>query len=157
MMSNRTLTLQVNGQPQTLEVPSGQILLETLREALDLVGARNSCGIGMCGTCTVLVDGKAISSCLTLTAQVEGKHITTIEGLSQNGQLHPVQQAYIDHGAFQCAYCTPGLILSTVALLNEHVNPDDATVREYLAGNLCRCGSYVNILNAVRACHTIDD
>ena len=156
-MSSKTVTLQVNGQSHTLEVPSGQTLLETLRETLDLVGARDSCGIGMCGTCTVLVDGQAISGCLTLTAQVDGKQITTIEGLSQNRQLHPVQQAYIEHGAFQCAYCTPGLILSTVALLNEHVNPDDATVREYLAGNLCRCGSYVNILNAVRACHTIDD
>ena len=156
-MSDRTATLQVNGQSHTLEIPSGQTLLETLRETLDLVGARDSCGIGMCGTCTVLVDGKVISSCLTLAAQVEGKNITTIEGLSQNKQLHPVQQAYIDHGAFQCAYCTPGFILSTVALLNEHVNPDDATVREYLAGNLCRCGSYVNILNAVRACHTTGD
>ena len=156
-MSSKTVTLQVNGQSHTLEAPSGQTLLETLRETLDLVGARDSCGIGMCGTCTVLVDGQAISGCLTLTAQVDGKQITTIEGLSQNRQLHPVQQAYIEHGAFQCAYCTPGLILSTVALLNEHDNPDDATVREYLAGNLCRCGSYVNILNAVRACHTIDD
>lgn len=156
-MSDRTLTLQVNGRPHTLEVPSGQTLLETLRESLELVGVRDSCGIGMCGTCTVLVDGKAISSCLTLTAQVENKHITTIEGLSQDGQLHPVQQAYIDHGAFQCAYCTPGFILSTVALLGENANPDDAAIREYLAGNLCRCGSYVNILNAVRACHTIDD
>ncbi len=156
-MSDRTLTLQVNGRPHTLEVPSGQTLLETLRESLELVGARDSCGIGMCGTCTVLVDGKAISSCLTLTAQVENKHITTIEGLSQDGQLHPVQQAYIDHGAFQCAYCTPGFILSTVALLGENANPDDAAIREYLAGNLCRCGSYVNILNAVRACRTIDD
>jgi aerobic-type carbon monoxide dehydrogenase small subunit (CoxS/CutS family) len=156
-MSNKSVTLQVNGKPHTLEVPSEQTLLETLREGLDLVGARESCGIGMCGTCTVLVDNLAISSCLMLTAQVEGKHITTIEGLSPDGQLHPVQQAYIDHGAFQCAYCTPGLILSTVALLNEHVNPDEAAIREYLAGNLCRCGSYVNILNAVRACHTIDD
>lgn len=156
-MSNRILTLQVNGRPHTLEVPSGQTLLETLRETLDLVGARDSCGIGMCGTCTVLVDGKAISSCLTLTAQVAGKHVTTIEGLSQNGRLHPVQQAYLDHGAFQCAYCTPGLILSTVALLKEHRNPDDDAIREYLAGNLCRCGSYVNILYAVRACQTIDD
>lgn len=156
-MSTNQVTLQVNGCSHTLQLPTGQLLLETLREALDLGGARGACGIGMCGACTVLVDGKAISSCLTLTAQVEGKHITTIEGLSQNGQLHPVQQAFIDHGAFQCAYCTPGLILSTVALLNEHVNPDDTTIREYLAGNLCRCGSYVNILNAVRACHTIDD
>ena len=156
-MRNESVTLQVNGYYHTIEVPPTQILLETLRESLNLQGTWGSCGIGMCGTCTVLVDGSAISSCLTLTAQLEGRHVTTIEGLAQKGQLHPVQQAYIDHGAFQCAYCTPGFILSTVALLNEHNNPDDDTIREYLAGNLCRCGSYVNILNAVRACCSIDD
>ena len=156
-MRARSVTLQVNGQTHYLKIPAGQILVETLREALDLGGARNSCDIGMCGTCTVLVDGKAISSCLTLTAQVENKPITTIEGLSQNGMLHPVQQAFIDHGAYQCAYCTPGLILSTLALLDEQPNPDDAAIRKYLAGNLCRCGSHVNILNAVRACRTVDD
>ena len=157
IIDNKTVSLRVNGISHQLEVPSGQLLLATLRDGLGLTGARGSCGIGMCGTCTVLVEDKAISSCLTLTVQVDKKHITTVEGLSQNGQLHPVQQAYIDHGAFQCAYCTPGLILSTVALLNEHENPDDVTIREYLAGNLCRCGSYVNILNAVRSCRQIDD
>ena len=154
---NESVTLQVNGHYHKVEVPPTQILLETLRDSLNLQGTWGSCGIGMCGTCTVLVDGIAMSSCLTLTAQLEGRHVTTIEGLAQKGQLHPVQQAYIDHGAFQCAYCTPGFILSTVALLNEHNNPDDDTIREYLAGNLCRCGSYVNILNAVRACCQIDD
>ncbi len=156
-MRNESVTLQVNGNHHKVEVPPTQILLETLRDSLNLQGTWGSCGIGMCGTCTVLVDGIAISSCLTLTAQLEGRHVTTIEGLAQKGQLHPVQQAYIDHGAFQCAYCTPGFILSTVALLNEHNNPDDDTIREYLSGNLCRCGSYVNILNAVRACCPTDD
>ena len=151
------MTLWVNGDSYSLEVPYEQLLLDTLREGLELGGVRGSCGIGMCGTCTVLVDGKAISSCLTLTIQMEGKEITTIEGLSKDGELHPVQQAYIDHAAFQCAYCTPGLILSTIALLNDHDNPDDATIRKYLSGNLCRCGSYVNILNAVRACCRVDD
>jgi aerobic-type carbon monoxide dehydrogenase small subunit (CoxS/CutS family) len=106
----------------------------------------------MCGACTVLVDGRPISSCLMLVAQAEGRQITTIEGLAENEQLHPVQQAYIDHTAFQCAYCTPGFILSTVALLQETPDPDDRTIRNYLAGNLCRCGSYNNILEAVHAC-----
>lgn len=146
------MTLQVNGKAQALSVPAGQILLETLREQLNLYGARGSCGVGMCGACTVLVDGRAVSSCLLLTRQVAGKAVTTVEGLAAGGRLHAVQQAYVEHGAFQCAYCTPGFILSTVALLEEQPDPDDAAIREYLAGNLCRCGSYVNILKAVRAC-----
>lgn len=147
---NGGVTLRVNGVEHTLEGAATRPLLAVLRDDLGLVGARGSCGIGMCGTCTVLVDGRAISACLMLAAQAEGKAITTIEGLSQDGRLHPVQQAYIDHFAFQCAYCTPGFILATVALLQEHPDPDDETIREYLSGNLCRCGSYVNILQAVR-------
>jgi aerobic-type carbon monoxide dehydrogenase small subunit (CoxS/CutS family) len=126
--------------------------LEVLRDELGLVGAREGCSIGMCGACTVLVDGKAISSCLLLAVQADGSEVTTVEGLSRDGQLHPVQQAYIDHAAFQCAYCTPGFILSTVALLQEYPNPDEETIRRYLSGNLCRCGSYENILRAVKAC-----
>jgi aerobic-type carbon monoxide dehydrogenase small subunit (CoxS/CutS family) len=151
-MDPNAMTLQVNGKAQALSVPAGQILLETLREQLNLYGARGSCGVGMCGACTVLVDGRAVSSCLLLTRQVAGKAVTTVEGLAAGGRLHAVQQAYVEHGAFQCAYCTPGFILSTVALLEEQPDPDDAAIREYLAGNLCRCGSYVNILKAVRAC-----
>lgn len=150
-MHSDTVKLNVNGQEHTVEGGAKRLLVHVLRDDLGLVGARGSCGVGMCGTCTVLVDGRAVSSCLMLAAQAEGKEITTIEGLRQNGKLHPVQQAYIDHYAFQCAYCTPGFILSTVALLNEIDEPDDATIREYLAGNLCRCGSYVNILEAVKA------
>ena len=157
LIMTKSITLWVNGESHTLEVPCDQLLLETLRESLGLVGARGSCGIGMCGTCTVLVDGNAISSCLTLTIQMAGKHITTIEGLSKNGKLHPIQQAYIDHGAFQCAYCTPGLIRTTIALLRDHNKPDDSTIKKYLSGNLCRCGTYVNILQAVRACRQLDD
>ncbi len=126
-------------------------MLEVLRDDLELGSVREGCGIGMCGTCTVLVDGRAISSCLLLAVQAEGKAIITVEGLTSGERLHPVQQAYIDHAAFQCAYCTPGFILSTIALLTEHPNPDDETIREYLSGNLCRCGSYANILKAVRA------
>ena len=126
-------------------------LLAVLREELGLVGAKEGCGIGMCGACTVLVQGKAMSSCLLLAAQCDGTEITTIEGLAAGGALHRIQQAFYDHAAFQCAYCTPGFILATVALLNENPAPSDEEIRECLSGNLCRCGSYQNILRAVHA------
>ena len=146
-----TVTLHVNGRERRLPGAAGRTLLSALHDDLELVGARDACGMGMCGACTVLVDGRAISSCLMLAAQAEGKQITTIEGLADGEGLHPVQQKYIDHAAFQCAYCTPGFILTTIALLEEHASPDEQTIREYLAGNLCRCGSYVHILAAVRS------
>jgi len=151
-MSSEKITLRVNGMSHELAVSPDQTLLEVLREELNLVGAREGCGIGMCGACTVLLDGRAVSGCLVLAVQANGKEIATIEGLAQEDQLHPVQQAYLDHAAFQCAYCTPGFILSTVALLEEDPNPDDDKIRHYLAGNLCRCGSYGNILEAVQQC-----
>jgi aerobic-type carbon monoxide dehydrogenase small subunit (CoxS/CutS family) len=151
-MSNDTLNLRVNGRTYKLDVSPDRTLLDVLREELNLVGAREGCGIGMCGACTVLVNGRAISSCLLLAVQAGDWEITTIEGLGTEEQLHPVQQAYFEHAAFQCAYCTPGFILSTVALLAEMPNPDDDTIRHYLAGNLCRCGSYMNILEAVQHC-----
>ena len=144
------MNLKVNGTEYEIE-NAARGLLDVLREELGLVGAKEGCGIGMCGACTVLVQGKPMSSCLLLTAQVIGKEIVTIEGLARAGALQRVQQAFIDHAAFQCAYCTPGFILSAVALLNENPNPSDDEIREYLAGNLCRCGSYQNILKAVRA------
>jgi carbon-monoxide dehydrogenase small subunit len=150
-MSKESVTLNVNGQEHTVEHGATRLLLHVLRDDLGLVGARGSCGVGMCGTCTVLVDGRTVSSCLMLAAQAEGKAITTVEGLSEDGALHPVQQAYLDHYGFQCAYCTPGFILSTVALLDETPDPDEGEIRDYLSGNLCRCGSYVNILRAVKA------
>jgi len=146
------VTLRVNDRNYELAVSPDQTLLQVLRDDLELVGAREGCGIGMCGACTVLLEGRAVSGCLVLAVQANGKAIITVEGLAQADQLHPVQQAYLDHAAFQCAYCTPGFILSTVALLAENPNPDDDTIRHYLAGNLCRCGSYVNILEAVQAC-----
>lgn len=151
-MNDDQLNFRVNGETHRLAVAPNRTLLEVLRDELGLMGAREGCGIGMCGACTVLVDGKAISSCLLLAVQADGSEVTTVEGLSRDGQLHPVQQAYIDHAAFQCAYCTPGFILSTVALLQEYPNPDEETIRRYLSGNLCRCGSYENILRAVKAC-----
>ena len=143
------MILNVNGNKH--EVQAGtRTLLEVLRDDLGLVGAKEGCGVGMCGACTVLVDGKPISGCLILAEQIAGKEIFTVEGLARNGKLHPIQQAFIDERAFQCAYCTPGFILTTVALLNENPNPGDDEIREYLSGNLCRCGSYRNILLAVK-------
>lgn len=151
-MAKNELTLQINEKSISLETENSRTLLEVLREDLGLVGAREGCGIGMCGACTVLLDGRAISSCLTLAVQAAGHEITTIEGLVRDGDLHPAQQAFIEKFGFQCAYCTPGFILTTVALLNENPHPSDEQIREYLLGNLCRCGSYKNILEAVKAC-----
>ena len=143
------MILNVNGNRH--EVQEGtRTLLEVLRDDLGLVGAKEGCGVGMCGACTVLVDGKLVSGCLTLAAQVADKEILTIEGLTEDGKLHPIQQAFIDERAFQCAYCTPGFILSTMALLKENPNPSEEDIRDYLSGNLCRCGSYQNIVKAVK-------
>ena len=147
-MSQR-VRLRVNGQTRDLDVEVHDTLLEVLRSEFKLTGPREGCGIGMCGACTVLIDEKPISSCLALAALAQGREILTVEGLATGHELHPIQQAYVDHNAFQCSYCTPGFILSTKALLAENANPTADDVREYLAGNLCRCGSYVKILDAV--------
>ena len=141
-------TLKVNGVESEISADT-RTLLSVLRDDLNLVGAKEGCGIGLCGACTVLADGQPISSCLMLAVQAAGREITTVEGLAPEGELHPVQQAFIDHGAFQCAYCTPGFVLSSVALLRENPAPSEEEIRDYLAGNLCRCGSYQNILKAV--------
>ncbi len=142
------MILNVNGSRH--EVQAGtRTLLQVLRDDLGLVGMKEGCGVGMCGACTVLIDGKPISGCLILAEQAADQEILTIEGIASDGQLHPVQQAFIDEGAFQCAYCTPGFILSVLALLNENPSPSEDEIREYLSGNLCRCGSYLNIMKAV--------
>lgn len=145
-----TYTLHVNGNHYDLDVPPQRSLLQVLREELGLTGPREACGVGMCGSCTVLVDGNAVSSCLLLVPQVVGKQIITVEGLAKNGKLHPVQQAFLDHHAFQCSFCTPGFIMAAIALLTEKPNPSDDEIREHLSGNLCRCGSYPEILAAVK-------
>ncbi len=144
------MKLKINGAEYEAKGET-RTLLEVLREELGLVGTKEACSIGMCGACTVLVDGKPISSCLMLATQAAGKEILTIEGLGREGHLHPVQQAFIEEGAFQCAYCTPGFVVSTVALLAENPSPSEDEIREYLSGNLCRCGSYQNIFKAVIA------
>jgi len=145
----RIVQLRVNGVAREVAVEPHHILLDVLRREFDLIGPREGCGIGMCGACTVLVDGVPLSSCLMLAALAAGKELVTIEGLSTGTELHPIQQAYLDHNAFQCSYCTPGFILATKALLDENPSPTPGEVREYLSGNLCRCGSYVKILEAV--------
>ena len=144
------MILMVNGSKYEVQAEMRSTLLDVLRDDLGLVGTKEGCGVGMCGACTVLVDGKPISSCLVLAEQVAGAEILTIEGLGSAETLHPVQQAFLDEGAFQCAYCTPGFVLTTVALLAENPSPSDNEIREYLGGNLCRCGSYQNILQAVK-------
>jgi aerobic-type carbon monoxide dehydrogenase small subunit (CoxS/CutS family) len=143
------MILNINGSKYEVQAEA-RTLLDVLRDDLGLMGTKEGCGVGMCGACTVLVDGKPLSSCLLLAEQVVGKEVLTIEGLGSAENLHPVQQAFLDEGAFQCAYCTPGFVLTTVALLAENPIPSDEEIREYLSGNLCRCGSYQNILQAVR-------
>jgi aerobic-type carbon monoxide dehydrogenase small subunit (CoxS/CutS family) len=144
------LELRVNGKTHRVRARAHHTLLEVLRDQLKLFGAREACGVGMCGACTVLVDGQPMSGCLLLAGLAEGKDILTIEGLEgPDGELHPIQQAYVDHTAFQCSYCTPGFILTTKALLEENPDPTEDQARSYLAGNLCRCGSYVKIIDAV--------
>lgn len=143
--------LTLNGAPVTVEVSPNAILLDVLREQLELTGTKKGCDHGQCGACTVLIDGQAMNACLRLAVMCEGQAITTIEGLAETGHLHPVQQAFLDHDAFQCGYCSPGQILSAVALLADRRVPGDiATVREAMSGNLCRCGAYQNILAAIQ-------
>lgn len=147
------ITLRVNGSEHQLDVPAHRTLLEALRDHVGLTSVREGCGIGMCGACTVLVDGKPISSCLTLAVMAEGQDILTVEGLGGSPEvpdLHPIQQAFVACSGFQCSYCTPGIILTAKALLDERPDASDEEIREYLSGNLCRCGSYVKILDSVR-------
>ena len=139
----------VNGRERELSVKSNQTLLEVLRDDLRLKGTREGCSVGVCGSCTVLVDGKPVSSCLMLASNAEGREVLTIEGLARDGNLDPVQQAFLDHQAFQCGFCTPGMIMAVKGLLNENPKPDEAEVRDYLSGNICRCGTYVEVMAAI--------
>jgi len=139
----------INGRKQEVQINSNQTLLELLRDDLKLKGAVEGCSVGVCGSCTVLIDGKPVSSCLTLATNIEDKQVTTIEGLSQNGELDAVQRAFLKHQAFQCGFCTTGMIMAVKGLLNAHPHPTEEEARDYLSGNLCRCGTYKEVLAAV--------
>jgi xanthine dehydrogenase YagT iron-sulfur-binding subunit len=144
-----TLTTSVNGVAFELRVASHETLLDALRDRLELTGTKKGCDQGACGACTVLVDGRRVLSCLMLAAQCEGREVTTIEGLASAGELHPLQEAFVRHDALQCGYCTPGQIMSAVALLTEGRAGSDDEIREFMSGNLCRCGAYPNIVAAI--------
>ena len=144
------LTLRVNGSAQRLRLDSRVTLLDALRDRLDLTGTKKGCDHGQCGACTVLVDGRRINSCLTLAVMKEGAEIITIEGLASNGELHPLQQAFIDHDAFQCGYCTSGQICSAAGLIAEGKARTADEIRELMSGNICRCGAYPNIVAAIQ-------
>jgi aerobic-type carbon monoxide dehydrogenase small subunit (CoxS/CutS family) len=149
-----TIELAVNGRPSTVEADSQISLLTVLRENLDLTGTKYGCGEGQCGACTVLVDGRAQRSCVTRAESTAQKQITTIEGLARGDQLHPVQEAFLEEGALQCGYCTPGMILSTVALLIRNDHPTRTEIIDSLDGNLCRCGAYSRIISAAQKAAT---
>jgi xanthine dehydrogenase YagT iron-sulfur-binding subunit len=149
--SDFSITLSVNGVGYDLHLSACTTLLDALRDHLHLTGTKRGCDLGQCGACTVLLDGRRINACLMLAVMARGRAITTIEGLASNGQLHPMQEAFIEHDAFQCGYCTPGQIMSAIGLLNEHHADSDTAVREQMSGNICRCGAYTNIVDAVRA------
>jgi carbon-monoxide dehydrogenase small subunit len=145
------ITLTVNGLVYELEVEPRERLIDVLRYKLGYTGVKEGCSTGDCGACTVLLDGKPVTSCLVLAVSANGKSIVTVEGIAREGKLHPVQQAFVEHGAVQCGFCTPGFIVNSYALLNENPNPDVETIRYWLAGNLCRCTGYQKIIKAVLA------
>lgn len=151
MSETLPIDLDINGERRAITIEPRTTLLDALRENLCMTGTKKGCDQGQCGACTVHVDGQRVLSCLTLAAQVEGRRIVTIEGLSApNGDLHPVQAAFVEHDAFQCGYCTPGQIMSAVACIREGRATSDNEIREYMSGNLCRCGAYNSIVAAVR-------
>ena len=147
----KNITFTVNGEEHEVEIESNRLLLQVLRDTLGLTGTKEGCSIGVCGACSVIVDGRVVSSCLTLAASCAGKDIQTIEGLAKNGKLHPLQQAFIEYGGFQCGICTPGQIMAAKSLLDENPTPTEDEVKEWMSGNLCRCTGYYKILEAVMA------
>src|SRR5215831_19828790 len=146
----RTIRFKLNGRSAVAEIATHETLVDVLRREFSLFGARESCGQGMCGCCTVLVNGTAVSGCLYLAAFVDGAEVNTVESLANGDALSPVQEAFIEAGAFQCGYCTPGFILMTTQLLERYPDPDDDQIRHYLSGNLCRCAAYPEIIQAVK-------
>ena len=147
----QSLSLTVNNEARKVSIPVNRSLYQVIKEELDLVGTKDGCRQGVCGSCTVLVDGVPVRSCLTLAVRCEGKHVTTVEGLKSNGKLHPLQQAFIDEGAVQCGFCTPGMLIVAAAFLKQNTKPTEEEIREALIGNLCRCTGYARIIRAVMA------
>jgi aerobic carbon-monoxide dehydrogenase small subunit len=150
-MSYHRITLTVNGSAEVVDVPGHMTLLQMLRDKLAMTGTKNGCASGECGACTVLLNGDAVNSCMVLAAECDGAEIITIEGLSNNGKLDPIQQAMIDLGGVQCGFCTPGVIISARALLNRNPHPSEFEIRDALTGNLCRCTGYNRIVEAIKA------
>jgi xanthine dehydrogenase YagT iron-sulfur-binding subunit len=149
-VSRVSVALTVNGVKHTLSLDARSTLLDVLRDQLDLTGTKKGCELGQCGACTVLVDGRRVVSCLTLAVTKDGASVTTIEGLAKDGKLHPLQQAFVDHDAFQCGYCTPGQICSAAGLISEGRAKTAEEIRELMSGNICRCGAYPNIVAAIQ-------
>jgi aerobic carbon-monoxide dehydrogenase small subunit len=149
-----TIRMRVNGKDYTADVPSQRLLIDCLRYDLGLTGTKEGCSVGVCGACTVVMDGILVSSCLTLAVLADGKEITTVEGLAQDGKLHPVQQAFIDYGGFQCGICTPGMVVAAKALLDQNQNPSDDDIKDWMMGNLCRCTGYYKIIESIRGAAT---
>jgi carbon-monoxide dehydrogenase small subunit len=149
-MATHTITVTINGALERLDVPSNMTLLQILRERLALTGTKNGCEAGECGACTVLLDGEPVNSCMMLAVECDGRQVLTVEGLAPEGDLSPLQQAFVDHNAVQCGFCTPGMVLSATALLRRNPDPTEAEIKEALVGNLCRCTGYVRIIDAIQ-------
>lgn len=145
------LSFTLNGRLQELDVEPHELLLDVVRDRLGLTGAKRSCDVQVCGACTLLVDGRPVSACTTLAFEVRGRSVLTIEGLAENGKLHPLQQAFIEHGGFQCGFCTPGMILAAKALLDENPAPSEADLKHFMHGNICRCTGYKKIIESIMA------
>lgn len=147
---DQRINLKVNGTDHQLEVPARRLLVDCLRYDLGLTGTKEGCSVGVCGACAILLDGQMVASCITLAVAVDGAEIITIEGVAEEGRLHPVQQAFIDHGGFQCGICTPGQVIAAKSLLDMNPDPTDEEIREWMMGNLCRCTGYYGILDSVK-------
>jgi carbon-monoxide dehydrogenase small subunit len=153
IMKTNSVTIQftINGEKMQLDIPAGTTALDLIRDRLALKGTKEGCGIGECGACTIVVDGRAVNACLMLAAQLDGREVLTVEGLSHSGDLHPIQEAFAEKHAVQCGFCTPGLLMSTSALLKKHPHPNRSEIVKAISGNLCRCTGYHSIMEAVKA------
>jgi carbon-monoxide dehydrogenase small subunit len=149
-MTTQTLTLKLNGEEVTVQVKPSALLVEVLRDELELTGTKVACGEGECGACTVLLDGVPVNSCLVPALKAQGREVMTVEGLAPLGELHPLQKAFVEHGAVQCGYCTPGMLMSAKALLDDNPNPTEDEIRLAISGNLCRCTGYAKIVEAIK-------